>query len=114
MPALVAARRLWRWARGRDPWCFEDVELPSLVLGSDYGSHCVHPESLGPNSVVYSFGVGEDASFDIALIERWGLQVHAFDPTPRSIEWVEAQALPSAFHFSPFGIADFDGKGAFH
>lgn len=107
-------RRLWRWARGRDAFCFEELQLPCVVLGSDYGSHCVSPGSLGSSSVIYSFGVGEDASFDVALIEELGAHVHAFDPTPRSIEWVRAQALPAAFHFSPVGIADFDGKGQFH
>lgn len=114
MRAFQTTRRLWRWAKGRDAFCFEDVALPHVVLGSDYGSHCVYPGSLGSGSVVYSFGVGEDASFDVALIEKLGANVHAFDPTPRSIEWVKAQALPPAFHFAPVGIADFDGKGQFH
>lgn len=114
MRAFQTTRRLWRWAKGRDAFCFEDLELPHVVLGSEYGSHCVYPGSLGEGAVVYSFGVGEDASFDIALIEKFGVHVHAFDPTPRSIEWVKAQALPATFHFAPLGIADFDGAGLFH
>ncbi|HEY6724319.1 MAG TPA: FkbM family methyltransferase [Polyangiaceae bacterium] len=114
MRAFQTTRRLWRWAKRRDAFCFEDVDLPQVVLGSDYGSHCVYSGSLGPGSIVYSFGVGEDASFDVALIETFGAQVHAFDPTPRSIEWVKAQTLPPSFHFLPVGIAEFDGEGEFH
>lgn len=88
--------------------------MPYIVLGSDYGSHCVYPKALGPSSIVYSVGVGEDATFDVALIEKLGAHVYAFDPTPRSVEWVKAQDLPAAFHFSPVGVAEFDGKGQFH
>jgi len=34
-------------------------------------------------AVVYSLGIGEDISFDLALIEKYGARVHAFDPTPK-------------------------------
>ena len=30
--------------------------------------------------MVYSFGVGQDISWDLAMIERFGVTVHAFDP----------------------------------
>ena len=32
----------------------------------------------------YCGGVGEDVTFDKGVIERFGLTIHAFDPTPRS------------------------------
>lgn len=40
---------------------------------------------LGQGSVVYSAGAGEDLSFDVALAERFGCEVHIFDPTPRAV-----------------------------
>ena len=55
-------------------------------LGSEYGGYCMCPENIDRDCVVYSFGIGEDISFDLALIQRFGLSVYAFDPTPRSIE----------------------------
>jgi FkbM family methyltransferase len=113
MRLRATSRRLWRWAKGRDPLCFEDVRVPAVVLGSEYGGHCVCPNGLGPDAVVYSFGVGEDASFDVALIERFGVELHAFDPTPRSIAWVRAQSMPAGFHFHAIGLADYDGVGRF-
>jgi FkbM family methyltransferase len=63
--------------------------------------------------LVYSFGVGEDVSFDLELIRRFDVQLHAFDPTPRSIEWLKTQELPSAFKIHEYGIADFDGTCEF-
>ena len=53
------------------------------TIGSAYGSHTVVRDGLDARSVVYSFGVGEDVSFDLGLIERYGCMVHTFDPTRR-------------------------------
>lgn len=111
MRAITTYRRVVSWAKGRNPLCFEDVRVDSAVLGSEYGAHCVCTRGLGNLSVVYSFGVGTDASFDLALIERFGVELHAFDPTPRSIEWVQQQTWPEGFVFHPVGIANYDGKG---
>lgn len=62
---------------------------------------------------MYSFGVGEDISFDLAVVERLGARVWAFDPTPRSIAWVQRQRTPERWHFQPVGIADYDGTAEF-
>lgn len=74
----------------------------------------VCPTSLSDESIVYSFGVGEDISFDLSLIEKYGLKVFAFDPTPRSKSWLRAQKLPRQFHFFELGIADYDGIAEFY
>ena len=90
------------------------VQCEQLVLGTEYGGYAVCPTGVDPESVVYSFGVGCDVSFDQGLIAARGVTVHAFDPTPRSIDWLKTQALPESFVFHPWGIADFDGTARFH
>lgn len=90
------------------------VECERLALGTEYGGYAVCPAGLDQHSVVYSFGVGCDVSFDRELIALRRVTVHAFDPTPRSIAWVKAQTLPPEFQFHPWGIADFDGSASFH
>ena len=70
-----------------------DLDCAKERIGSEYGGWDVNTETIDKHSTVYSFGVGEDASFDIALIEKFGLTVHAFDPTPRSIEWVRGRSF---------------------
>jgi FkbM family methyltransferase len=69
---------------------------------------------LAADPVIYSLGVGEDISFDLALIERHGYIVHAFDPTPKVRAWIESQSLPDEFKFHAIGIADFDGEADFY
>ena len=79
------------------------------VFGKDPCAWCICPDGLTRDSVVYSFGVGRDISFDLDLIERFGLTVHAFDPTPGSISWIKSQQLPAQFHMHEFGLAHIDG-----
>jgi FkbM family methyltransferase len=77
--------------------------------GTDYGGWAVVPDALSSETVVYSFGVGDDISFDLSMIRKYGLTVHAFDPTPRSIAWVREQSMPPQFVFHDIGIGDHDG-----
>jgi FkbM family methyltransferase len=83
------------------------------LLGSDYGGYVVNSHGIGPQSVVYSFGIGEDVSFDLAMVERFGVTVHAFDPTPRSIEWFRRLSPPGVV-LHEYGLHDYDGKVRFN
>lgn len=79
-------------------------------LGSDYGGWYVPTSELGPNSIVYSAGIGQDISFDKALIMNCHCVVHGFDPTPAAIDFVEKQfaerLLSLQFCFEPVGLWD--------
>ena len=48
------------------------------------------------------------------MIEEYGVTMHAFDPTPRSAEFVKRQSLPREFVFHPYGLADYDGTALFY
>ncbi len=106
-------KRIVHVLRGQDLWQGAQIKRQRMKLGKEGACWCVCPQDLRAGSVVYSFGVGEDISFDLALIERFGLQVQAFDPTPRSIEWLRSQTVPPEFAFHAYGVAGFDGNCAF-
>lgn len=72
-------------------------------LGSDYGGWWVPLDRLGSASICYLAGVGEDVTFDLALVERTGCEVWAFDPTPRALAHA-ATVNESKFHFLPLGL----------
>jgi FkbM family methyltransferase len=80
----------------------------------EYGGWRICPDGVGAQSVVYDVGVGEDLSFAASLIRTYGLRVWAFDPTPRSIEWVERQPRSPELRFQPCGIAEFDGAATLY
>ena len=48
------------------------------------------------------------------MVQRFGLQVHLFDPTPEALEWLRSQSLPPGAHVLPYGLADYDGEAVFH
>lgn len=50
-----------------------------LALGGE-ASWVIVPKGIDEQSVVYSFGAGKDISWDLALIKKYGLTIHAFDP----------------------------------
>ncbi|HEX5150783.1 MAG TPA: FkbM family methyltransferase [Parafilimonas sp.] len=82
--------------------------------GNSYGGFYVHPNTLKKDSIVYSFGIGEDISFDKAIIEKHGCRVFGFDPTPKSIEWIKSQILPGGFSFMNYGLHVKTGFVSFH
>jgi len=82
-------------------------------IGSDYGGFYVDVSLLRPSSVLFSFGVGEDISFDLAMYNLGVINIHLFDPTPKSISFVSSQNLPAGFSFHPFGLSDKNEKATF-
>jgi FkbM family methyltransferase len=102
----------WRRYRGR-PRHGVEVSAKPVFLGTEYGGYAVLPDLVPRGALVYSAGLGEDISFDLALIERFGCVVHGFDPTPRSLAWLAAQKLPPGYFVHGYGIAHFDGTASF-
>jgi FkbM family methyltransferase len=111
---LRIARRMIRSWVGQDVFVAPDLTCPSLRIGSDYGGWTVATGALTASATVYAFGVGEDISFDLGLIARYGMNVHAFDPTPQSIAWVARQRTPPEFWLHELGLADRDGTVTFN
>ena len=81
--------------------------------GNEYGGFYACPETLSSSSIVYSFGIGEDISFDESIIDEFNCIVFGFDPTPKSINWIHSQKLPQGFKFLEYGIGKTSGNVKF-
>lgn len=115
-----AVASLWRRARAKaflgDRWLLTkslvahtQARADMVRLGNEYGGWWVPSSILGPASVVYSVGVGEDVTFDVELASRFHCAVHGFDPTPRARLYVECQK-PSCFVFVPLALWTTEGS----
>lgn len=85
------------------------------LYGTEYGGFYLPKTLKMNNSIIYSFGIGEDLSFSEAIIEAGG-HVYAFDPTPKAIQYVENHRIftyPN-FHFYDWGLSDKDEKEKFY
>ncbi len=104
----ATVRHSWLVASGRVAHLTPSVKIEKVWRGNLYGGFYVHPAVLNERSIVYSVGVGEDISFDRDMILNYGCEVFAFDPTPKSIDWLKADAasVPDRFNFFPFGIGE--------
>lgn len=113
-PSGWMKRQPWFWPvklflkriSGRELWLRADTRHE--VAESDGWKYI--PGALNADSVVYSLGVGDSIDLDLHLIDRFGLTVHAFDPTPYSLEWLASQQLPENFCFHPWAVAGQDGS----
>jgi FkbM family methyltransferase len=64
--------------------------------------------------LMYSFGVGDNLGFESTMAGKTGMVVHAFDPTPRSVDWVQRQQVHPNIHLHATGIDQRDGVAIFY
>jgi FkbM family methyltransferase len=81
--------------------------------GDEYCGWSIPANSLRADSVVVDVGLGENVSFSLSLISRYGCKVHGFDPTPRAIEYVERLA-PRNFELHEYGLGTESREGTFY
>ena len=114
MPSVVhwakARADVFRLHRRVDLLRYDNI----VRIGSDYGGWAVPDDRLGTNAVCYCVGIGADASFDLGLIDRYGCDVHSFDPTPVAVSYVSNTVTPPGFHFHAVGLWSSDGEIPFH
>ena len=68
---------------------------------------------LGGNIIIYCAGIGDQINFELDLLDKLSsehVELYAFDPTPKTIEWLKRQKLPKNFHFFPYALSGKDCK----
>lgn len=79
------------------------------------GDFPIPAATLRRGDICYCAGIGEDIRCEVGVIDRFGAEVWAFDPTPRAIAYVERMRPdPARFHFLPFGLWRRDEVLRFH
>ena len=71
----------------------EQQVIKAVRLGSDYGGWWIPenlPDTFSRDSVFISAGVGEDISFDLAIVEHYRLSGVLVDPTRKSFDYIKS------------------------
>ena len=91
----------------------EDARLRARHMGSKHAGWTFDVSRLRENSIVYSFGLGGDISWDLELIRTVRCDVHGFDNTPQSNAYLEkeqsAGRLPPKFHWHRYLLGAQNG-----
>jgi FkbM family methyltransferase len=114
--AKRAVRRAQRYVdRWRGKECVPPVQVKcnKEYHGTEYGGYMICPDGLHADSIVYAFGLGGDISFELSIIDKYGLTVAAFDPSPESIRFVKSEPRPEQLKLYEYGLADYDGIARF-
>jgi len=103
---IICALSLRRESRGTDATI--QLKTDMSFAGSEYGGWWFNKAILPPQPIVYSFGLGEDTSWDEAMLDA-GAEVYGFDPTPRSAEYVrnraELKTKHGRFYYTQEGLS---------
>lgn len=109
-PGWQRKKRFLKRLTGKELRLRNDIDIPVVKDGGWWFS----PENFNKDSIVYSLGVGDEIDFDLAIIEQYGVEVFAFDPTPSSIDMLDESKLPERFHFRPWAVTATDGSLQFY
>jgi FkbM family methyltransferase len=109
-PGWQRKKRFLKRLVGKELRLQTDINVPVIKDGGWWFS----AEEFDSNTIVYSLGVGDEVDFDLSIIDKFGVQVFAFDPTPSSIQMLDVSQLPTQFHFYPWAVTATDGTLKFY
>ncbi|WP_457747004.1 FkbM family methyltransferase [Sulfurimonas sp.] len=106
-------KKIKRVLTNKDFFYKNTIQINDKKVGSSYGGWWIATDIL-KEPIVLSFGLGEDVTFDKAMIEDYNARVYGFDPTPKSIKYVESLNLGEKFSLYPYALSDSDGVLTFN
>ncbi len=100
-------KRFLKRITGQDIWIRPEIKRNLKIYADEW---VICPECLSDRPVVYSVGIGETLGFETEIIRDHDAEVHAFDPTPNTAEWITKQTLPEGMHFHRWALAETSGE----
>jgi len=109
-PGWQRKKRFLKRLTGKELRLKIELDIPTIKDGGWWFT----ADALNSESIVYSLGVGDEINFDLSIIEKYGVNVFAFDPTPNSVDMLDASKTPEKFHFHPWAVTATDGSLKFY
>lgn len=98
---------------GNEPFHWVAPNPGIFEFGSGYGRWAVHVPSMSSATTMMCFGLGQDITFEQAVLQRIGCRVAGFDPTPASVAYIQALDPIPGLSLHPMALADRDGSMEF-
>jgi len=112
---IKKVKKLKRVMVGKDFYMNPTINLECKKYGSDYGGWYIATEFDKQKAlIIFSFGLGEDISFDLEMIKNFNCKVYGFDPTPKSIKYIESLNLDNSFILNEYALSDKNGTLTFN
>jgi len=74
-------------------------------------NYLIKENVINSNSVIYSFGIGENLEFEKKLSKKYNCKVYCFDPTSLAINFMKSEKYDeNKIIYQPYGIWKDDGK----
>jgi FkbM family methyltransferase len=74
-----------------------------------HGSYVIRTDILPKNPIMFSFGIGDDIEAERIAIERYNCKVYAFDPTPKTKEYIEIAQVENLY-FENIALTNYNGE----
>lgn len=110
--AFRQATIIQHW-QGKEPFYWVRKKHAVIEMGSKYGRWGIDSSNLTPSTIVVTFGLGDDITFEQSLIDRFGCQVHGSDPTPNSVEFIHSQENDKRLRTHAYALMAYDGTVSF-
>ena len=87
----------------------DDIDIVNI------GNYLLKKSFLSKETVIYSFGIGENLSFEKTISKLYGCKVYCFDPTTLAVNFMKREEYDKEnIFFEPCGIWISDGKIKFY
>jgi len=107
---LEKIKKFKRVVLGKDFYYSPTKSINCKKFGSEYGGCWVATDNLDKEElVVFSFGLGEDITFDLEMTKHFECKVYGFDPTPKSIRYIESLQFNKNFKLIKCALSDTCG-----
>jgi FkbM family methyltransferase len=93
---------------------FSDSYTSCSARFTKLGNYLIHRLPAGARPIIYSFGIGNDISFDIAAAEGFGVPIYMYDPTSGVAEFMEEHEADKRLIFHKEGIYTREAKVKFY
>ena len=87
---------------------FSDSWKTSEQHFGQVGNYLIHRVRAGSKPVIYSFGVGNDISFDVEAADLFGVPIFMYDPTPAVATFMKDYESDERLKFTNEGIYSRD------